>query len=111
MIEAPGRNPELAILHTEAAGVIGLGLRSKSAAIRRLAPAIERYLALGYSLRQVLAVAGIRPGVRLGARFKGAHWSKRSNTKIRGARGAPLALPISISAMRPIPTHCLWRVL
>lgn len=64
MIEAPGRNPELAILHTEAAGVIGLGLRSKSAAIRRLAPAIERYLALGYSLRQVLAVleqAGLPP--------------------------------------------------
>ncbi len=64
MLDATSRNPELAILHAEAAGVLGLGLRSKSAAIRRLAPAIERYLALGYSLRQVLAVleqAGLPP--------------------------------------------------
>ena len=64
MLDATSRNPELAILRAEAAVVIGLGLRSKSACIRRLAPAIERHLVLGYSLAQVLRVleqAGLPP--------------------------------------------------
>lgn len=64
MLADVDNNPELAGLCAEAAGIIGLGLRSKSASIRRLAPAIERHLALGYSLKQVLQVleqAGLPP--------------------------------------------------
>jgi hypothetical protein len=49
-------NAELAAFGDEAERVIGLQLRSKTATIGRLLPAIDRYLALGYSLRQLLAV-------------------------------------------------------
>lgn len=49
-------NSELTAFGTEAARVIGLRLRSKAATIRRLRPDIDRYLALGYSMRQLLDV-------------------------------------------------------
>lgn len=57
-------NEELLRFQSLAEHVVGLGLRSKAATIRRLAPDIAHYLKLGYSLGQLLDVllqAGLAP--------------------------------------------------
>lgn len=57
-------NKELLLFQRLAEHVVGLGLRSKAATIRRLAPDIAHYLKLGYSLGQLLDVllqAGLAP--------------------------------------------------
>ncbi len=58
------RNEELIRFLGLAEYAVGLGLRSKAATIRRLAPDIAHYLELGYSLNQLLDVilhAGLAP--------------------------------------------------
>jgi hypothetical protein len=58
------RNEELIRFQGLAEHAVGLGLRSKAATIRRLAPDIASYLELGYSLSQLLDVflqAGLAP--------------------------------------------------
>lgn len=57
-------NEELLKFQGSAEHVVRLGLRSKAATIRRLAPDIAHYLELGYSLGQLLDVllqAGLAP--------------------------------------------------
>jgi hypothetical protein len=57
-------NEELQRFRGLAQHVVGLGLRSKAATIRRLAPDIAHYRDLGYSLSQLLDVflqAGLAP--------------------------------------------------
>lgn len=57
-------NPELELFFNQARYVLGLNLRSKSAAVARLVDEIERYQDMGYTLAQLLEVlllAGMEP--------------------------------------------------
>ena len=59
-----GTNEELQRFQRLAEHAVGLGLRSKAATIRRLAPDVGRYHEMGYSLSQLLDVflaAGLAP--------------------------------------------------